>query len=315
MTVTRFVDAPESDVAEALERFERQFTYPLGPGRWFRISHGQDYPRFYRAMGDAACFVAMRGGQVLGVVGAAIRRLLLPDGQEQQIVHLGDLKIDPAARGGWTLVSLGREVRTWIGADARTAFGVVMDGTPVTPERYTGRFGIPPFVELGKIAALRLPTLPPRSYADEEWQASETHGLDCYIELSRGRYASHGGYPAERSEMTPEWLVSLDRSACGRLEDTRRAKRLFADDGSEMSSAHLSCFAYRDERAGVELLRAALSRAGSLGYPALFVAIAAPTAAALVAELGDVQHVTASATVYGSGLKPGPLWNINTAEI
>ena len=50
------------DSGPALARFEEQFTYPLGPGRTLRISHGDDYPRFFRAIGDAACFVAERSG-------------------------------------------------------------------------------------------------------------------------------------------------------------------------------------------------------------------------------------------------------------
>ena len=64
---------PGAELALALARFEEQFTYPLGPGRSFRISHGDDYPRFFRAMGEVACFVAERDGVVLGVLGAALR--------------------------------------------------------------------------------------------------------------------------------------------------------------------------------------------------------------------------------------------------
>ena len=67
-----------SRLAGALERFERQFTYPLGSGRSFRISHGDDYVRFFRAMGEARCFVAERDRRVLGVLGAALRPLVFP---------------------------------------------------------------------------------------------------------------------------------------------------------------------------------------------------------------------------------------------
>jgi len=77
--------------------------------------------------------------------------------------------------------------------------------------------------------------------------------LACYLQLTGGCYASLDGNPAERSETSPLWLLEPDGSACGRLEDTRRAKRLIADDGVEMRSAHLSCFAYQDPRAGAVL--------------------------------------------------------------
>src|SRR6516162_3463154 len=100
MNVHRLSTSPPPELARALDRFERQFIYPLGPGRSFRISHGEDYPRFFRAMGEAACFVAEREGRVVGVIGAALRRLRLPTGTELPAAYLGDLKIDPASRGG-----------------------------------------------------------------------------------------------------------------------------------------------------------------------------------------------------------------------
>jgi hypothetical protein len=298
-----------------LAQFEAQFTYPLGPERFFRISHGDDYPRFFRAMGEAACFVALRQGDVLGTLGASLRRLLAPSGRERDAVYLGDLKIGPAARGGRSLVRLIQAVQQWAGSRAEAAFSVVMDGTPATPPRYTGRLGIPSFRELGKIAVLRLPTTSLPVGTEHVLSTTPELGGACYQQLSAGRYASPGGTPAERSEMLPLWLLTADRRACGRLEDTRRAKRLIADDGVEMRSAHLSCFAYQDPRAGAELLKVALRLAADRGLPALFVAVAVPEAETFCRTLEGMEVVVAPATVFGAGLEPGPLWNLNTAEI
>ena len=100
MNVHPLSASPAPELARALERFEEQFRYPLGPGRFFRIAHGEDYPRFFRAMGEGICFVAEREGRALGVIGAALRRLTLPGGEERLVVYLGDLKIDASARGG-----------------------------------------------------------------------------------------------------------------------------------------------------------------------------------------------------------------------
>src|SRR5262245_66563678 len=83
---------PSPELARALDQFEEQFRYPLGPGRFFRIVHGEDYPRFFRAMGEGVCFVAEMEEKVRGVIGAALRRLVLPDGEERPAVYLGDLK-------------------------------------------------------------------------------------------------------------------------------------------------------------------------------------------------------------------------------
>ena len=60
MTVRNLTQAPDPDLAWALEDFERQFTYPLGAGHHFRISHGADYPRFFRAIAPDASALRCR---------------------------------------------------------------------------------------------------------------------------------------------------------------------------------------------------------------------------------------------------------------
>jgi hypothetical protein len=162
---------------------------------------------------------------------------------------------------------------------------------------------------------LRLPTSGIPGDIGDGWLTTAERGEVCYLRLIAGRYASPGGNPAERSEMEPVWLMEPGGRACGRVEDTRRAKRLIADDGVEMQSAHLCSFAYQDPSAGVELLRVALGYASRRGLPALFVAVAAPEAKDFCRPLEGTGAVLAPATVYGAGLDPGPLWNINTAEI
>ncbi len=315
MNVHTLAASPPPELARALGRFEEQFRYPLGPGRFFRIDHGEDYPRFFRAMGEGVCFVAEREGRILGVMGAALRRLALPGGEERRGVYFGDVKIAPPARGGRALPRLAAAAQQWVGARAAAALAVVMDGTLVTPTRYTGRLGIPPFAELGKIMVLRLPTSGTPVDPDDGWLTTGERGGACYLHLSAGRYACPGGNPAERSETEPLWLMEPGGRACGQLEDTRRAKRLIADDGVEMQSAHLSCFAYEDPGAGVELLQVALGHAARRGLPALFVAVAACEVKDFCRPLEGMGAVLAPATVYGAGLEPGPLWNINTAEI
>src|SRR6266542_4454124 len=102
---------PPPDLAGKLAEFERQFTYPLGPGRSFRISHGEDYSRFFRAIGEGASLVAEDDGHVLGTLGTALRTVLLPQGGAGRAMYLGDLKILPAARGGWVLARLASAAR------------------------------------------------------------------------------------------------------------------------------------------------------------------------------------------------------------
>ena len=212
-------------LARALERFERQFTYPLGSGRSFRISHGDDYVRFFRAVGEARCFVAEREQQVLGVLGAALRPLLFPGGEPRIALYLGDLKVEPAVQGGRMLLRLAAAVETWLDDRTELAFGVVMDGTKATPAQYTGRLGLPGFAALGKVVVIRL-----RAGAQHEpgdaWQATKRDGEECHQRLVSHGFACPVGAPS-RSEMARCWLADPAGSACGCLEDTLRSKRLY----------------------------------------------------------------------------------------
>ena len=108
MTLYRLREPPEPTLARALAEFERRFTYPLGPGRSFRISHGEDYPRFFRAMGPATCFVMEQGGRVVGALGVAIRPLQFPDGIRRPAAYIGDLKVDPDVRGSLVFLRLAQ---------------------------------------------------------------------------------------------------------------------------------------------------------------------------------------------------------------
>jgi hypothetical protein len=313
--VHRLLDPPAAELTRALEVFERQFSYPLGPGTTFRISHGVDYARFFRAMGEAAVFVAEHHGQVLGTVGAALRPLRVPDGSEVQVGYLGDLKVLPAARGGLTLLRLLRAVQAVGAGRTENMFSVVMDGTPVSPTAYSGRLGIPAVAELGQIMVFRVPTagVPGALAGDPPWSSAGT-AAQCHRRWTRGRCATVAGNAALRSELPPTPLALPDGSACGLLEDTRHAKRLLTGDG-ELRSAHLSNFAYRAPADGAALIRAALPLAARHGNPALFVAVSTAEAAALQSHLDIPEAVAAGATVYGAGLPVGVPWNVNTAEI
>jgi hypothetical protein len=263
--------------------------------------------------------VAERDGKILGVLGVAVRTLLLPDGRERLVTYLGDLKIAPEARGGIVLRRLVQAAQQWLGPVSECAYSVVMDGTPQVPEDYTGRAGIPFFRELGKVVVLRLvcsTDIPVRAApAGRKSPPHEATAAEkCFRSLSRGRYANLGGTPRERSEIEPEWL-QFDHLACARLEDTRRTKRLIADDDTELRSAHLACFAFRDAPAGAALLTAACRRATALGFPALFASVAAADADAICAALAGIEIVRAPATIYGTGLESGDAWNIHTSEI
>lgn len=324
MTIHRLQGPPPPELARALASFEEQFSYPLGPDHTFRISHGADYTRFFRAMGDAMVFVAEGGGgRVLGTVAAAVRLLRMPDGKEKHAVYLGDNKMLPAGQSGLTPVRLLRALLAEAAnyRQVEGIFGVVMDGTQATwtPDAYSGRLarlGLPTFIEVGRIAILRIPTSQPPSAAEEHTVCSVSPAVvaEFYRRWTRGYYAVPAGDPVLRSELPPTALMLPDGSACGLLEDTRNAKILYTDDG-ELRSAHLSDFAYCDPARGAALLQAVLPLAAEHGNPALFVAVPVRQADTFLAHLGIPDTLLALATIYGSGLSAAARWSFNTAEI
>lgn len=301
MIVQRLSAPPDATLAAALAEFERQFRYPLGPGRWFRIDHGDDYPRFFRAIGEAACFVAREANEVLGTLGTARARLRAPDGDVRDVLYVGDLKVDPAARGGRALFELVAAARAWAEPWARAAFAVVMDGTAVTPARYTGRLGIPRFEPLAQIVVLRIPT-------DAAAPSSSIAGA-----RPRRAFALALADPGARSVIAPR-IVAVDR-ASGRLDDTRAGKRLFADDGGELVSAHLGALAYDDVGSAAALVQRACALAAAEGFAALFVAFPVADAHAVCDRLADGAIVRAPATIWGTGLPLGCDWLVDTAAI
>ena len=316
MTLHSFEGRLPQGLLKAMPDFEARFTYPLGPNRSFHISHGEDPHRFFRAMGEAACFILEEGERVLGAAAVALRSLLLPDGGESLVAYIGDLKILPEARGGRVLWRLAQAIDRWSRPRVNAAFGVVMEGTPRIPPAYSGRLGIPSFEELARVKLFRLPSRAAATVGGmDRFVAEDSMGEACYRRLSRSRYASLGGVPSERSILPPIWLVLPDQTACGRLEDTRRAKKLFLDNGSELVSAHLASFAFAEPRAGVKIIEAALERTQAAGYPGLFFAVAWRDVEGLRKALGTIDTLEASATIYGTGLSTEASWNLNSSEI
>jgi hypothetical protein len=321
-------DAHAPAMTEALERFEASFIYPLGEGRRFRISHGRDYSRFFRSLGEGTCFVATSGGEVAGVIGVALRQVRAADGSIRRAAYFGDLKIAPWARGGRVLVGLSDAVRAWVGDRADCAYGVVMDETSVLPSGYTGRAGIPPFVPAAHFTILRIPTARGttafRSTAFETaatakanadvWEVDWACWSSALRRSTAGLYVPLDGDVALRSVLSPRRFTIATDDAVAELADTAAAKRLYADDGTEMRSAHLGSFAYRRIEAAEAILRQAASWARRLDFPALFVAVADRDADRFCRSLPADTAVT-GATVYTYGFPIGGEWLISTCEI
>jgi hypothetical protein len=292
MKIHRISAAPEVPMAAALAEFEGRFRYPLGPEAWFRISHGADYPAFFRSMGEAAVYVAEAAGGIAGVLAVVRRELFTADGAVIPAAYLCDAKVAVEHRGGPALARLALRARDdLMAAGIGAAYAVVMDGSP-PPDRYTGRLGIPAFRKLGALQILRLPT----RQGGGELEPFEVPG---------GLIRVRGGDPARRSMRVPTLIEVAE--ARGVLMDTRRGKRLWDQDGAEMVSAHLAGIRADSADGLRELLRAALEAAAAADFPAMFLALPGGPGVAVLPE-------AATASIYGVGLPDGA-WLIDSAEI
>ncbi len=301
----------------ALAEFEGAFSYPLGSGQRFRISHGPEYTAFFRALGDARLLTVKGAGGVLGSLVHVRRELTLRGGGAPRSVpahYLCDLKVRPASRGGRVLATLMRAARRSIEASGTTAcYAVVMGGSDRSPAHYTGRLGIPPFERVGELAILRVETRE-RVVAQAKiatFDEFERH----FSALARPGWHAAAGGAALRSVLEPRPLVLADGAACGVLEDTRRAKRLLVDGQGELVSAHLSRFGWAHARAAAELVRDAAAMAATLGFPAVFVSVPAEDAREILTRLNRQRVAVADAAVHAHGFPRGPQWHVNTADI
>jgi hypothetical protein len=299
--------------------FEREFTYPLGHGCRFRISHGEDYLGFFRSMGEATLVVTEDMGRITGSIARVQKRLRNGTGGsvvEIAAHYLCDLKVRADCRGTLVLPRLIRETKRQIEASESLAcYSVVMSGTGRLPTDYTGRLGVPKFEKLADMTILRLAAGDSgmKSMTSRIVSPLEILAVHEGIELS-GYQSAVQGLPG-RSLSTPVHLVAGNGDACGTLEDTRRVKRLFLDSGEELITAHLAGFRYKTPRAGGLFLAEAVEFARSAGFPAVFTAVPSCRIESLRPYLGCLDVTEAPAMVYGVGLESGAEWWLDTSEI
>ncbi len=319
MTIHQLNSPPPPELGIALEEFEQSFLYPLGPEQKFRISHGREYLPFFRAMGEATLLVAEDKGQVLGTL-VLIRRMVrirtVAGTQDEPAYYLCDLKLRTEWQRTPLLARLIATARSHIeSSGCQRCYCVVMGGTGRRPTDYTGRMGVPPFEPLGEIMIMRLS--PRETLAiDDTVRIATVSDVENLCQQIRGEGVSAAcGLSSERSLMTPLGFIDSTGLACGKLEDTRRGKRLHLESGEELLSAHLSTWAWTDARAGARVLQQALAVTLRNGFPALFAALPRPWYPELAPLLSPLQIQEAPATIFGTGFDLGQDWWIDTAEI
>lgn len=311
MRLELLTDREDRAMSERLAAFSARFTYPLGADRRFRIDHPGPYLGHLASMGDPACLVALNGDRVIATLGLSARTLRI-DGAVREAAYLCDLKIDPEVRGSSALLRVLRRAREWVaGRGLDAAFAVVMDGTERTPDRYSGRLGLPALVSLGQLSVLSIacPAFRDAPVGDD---VSLEDALWSHESLSGGGVLPVTADRGARSEHRPEAFTLGGGSAV--LEDTRRAKRLWVVDGPEMGAAHLVAISAAGANLGA-VIAAGAARAAAAGFESLFVSLPIEWSPSTWCD----QHATAvhraTATVYGWQLPEHRLWWVPSSEI
>ena len=306
------------ELQRRIQEFEASFVMPLGNGRAFRIDYGADRTAFIRTLGESRSFVAESDGRITGLIEMAMVDLLLPCGQTKAAAYIADIKMLPEARGSIATGRLLARASAWGVSNTDLAFTVTLDGAPIKPPSYTGRLGIPAFSDAGRLSVVRLPVTQAERMrpGDERMLAGDEEGEAVHRRLTQGRYALLGCASGLRSAEPPVWLTHPGGMACGRFEDRRKVRRLIADDGTELRPAYLSCFAFQDPQAAIDLILAALRRAGSLGYRAVRLCMPADDLALLQRVLGPGVIEGTGGTVFATAAAEVKApWNLNAAEI
>ena len=311
MKIVELTNQISATLSKKISLFEHHFTYPYGKNKRFRIDHGSDYSAFYRAIGSAQTYYLENDDQIIGSIGTAIKEITF-SGKKFCLSYIGDLKIIPQYHNSKAIIYLMKSLQQFLQENADMAYCIVMDGTETTPACYTGRSGI---IKLNPVTIryiLRIYT-DFSSHLISAKKISETEGHKLLSKFVGDMYLNYRANYHLRSEMTPCWISSND-SAVGMLEDTKKAKRLYLENGEEIISSHLSYFTYSDEAAGINVIMYALQESKKNGYSAMFIALDENQYKHLMPNLSDLKSEVTTATIYCTGVLPSNFL-INTSEI
>ena len=288
-----------------LSEFERNFQYPLGKNSFFRISHGDDYTRFFRALGKSTSLVSTNKQNSVCSSISIVRRNLYHATERIQAYYLADLKVLPKSAPStlFRLLSTGQKILPEL--KTSPLYCVVMQGTERTPDQYSGRLGLPQLTKLGEIAIFRMESTPPK---EQVRVLSTKNKASAHRPCPQAYYFESQGH-----EIRSKFLVqkfSLGSASC-LLEDTLRAKNLFDQNDQEIISGHISSLRYQKPQDAIQLL--SLISRNCPNYPALFFSVPIQDHKAFAEALP--KHSLSFASIYGTQLKANQRWFINTAEI
>jgi hypothetical protein len=298
--------------SKQLATFEQHFKYPLTSELSFQISHGEDYTRFFRAMGSNTSLITQDQNGVITASISVIKRQIVLANQSIPGFYLADLKILPQSSHQTLYHLFKKGLKILPELPNSSLYSCVMHGSSRTPDQYSGRLGIPKIIKLGDISIFRIESMPYQQSDSNELislNPKQLSRLKTFSTQKDCRLDSQGSIL--RSEHAPRTFALNNYSASCLLEDTRKAKRLIDQNQQEIISGHISSLSYQSPAQAVKLIRATLNQTQS--YPALFFAVPSQDTTAFQKLLPA--HSLSGASIYGCHLPKDLRWFINTSEI
>ncbi|MBI1271188.1 hypothetical protein GC174_12215 [bacterium] len=330
---------------DKISNFEAGFRYPLSATEHFSISHGADYSLFYRSMGKSLVLAVEQDELPIATVAATIRELRSSSGETYRCAYIGDLKYRKEVGASRKLLSLLLELQDWCIQNADSALAVVMGGTQNLPDSYSGRLGLREMKQLGAMHIYRIPI---RSLANvREFKLAERIASARAQRIIATCPQNFFGFKANLNDdsdsectsiISPIWLGTTTSGsttaagssenlsggcAVGCLQDTRRAKRLFREDGSEILNAHLTNFYFDSIDSAASIIESALESARENNFEALFLSVDTERSQQLSAVLEKLGATKSEAIIYGAGViaeeqfndHSNRNWCINSSEV
>lgn len=239
------IDAfPPPKIQNKIKNFESQFKYSLPRFQKYWISHSPDYTSFYRSFGvQAYNFALEHNYQIIGSFSLAIR---------SNASYISNIRLHHRYKNGFVLYYLLAPV--WKLLKGYQYYTVLVNNKQESFKKF--------FPYEDKRYLLMLETKNDTiNIQSEIIDPMKADGIYKSLTNQNITQASLG----LRSMIEPVWLNNKAQAIC-RIEDTRRAKILYDENGQEIILAYLTHFAYKNAIQGFNLLCHAMSFAAQKGY-------------------------------------------------
>jgi predicted N-acetyltransferase YhbS len=232
---------------------------PMAGTIGLRIDRDPDFFALLRMRGHSIVYVALRGGEVIGCISAALRTSYIA-GAPETAAYVGDMKVHPRFSGSRIAIRLIRRLETHLrSAGIDLCFSLVAEGNQRAMPLFEGRLGIPRWVSMGKFVVKELLPSPFEAHSDAyRIKAAEPKDLTAVTELMDHFHRSRQFGPRVMEEEIAQTLCLRGEHPFSRTfvaRDDRHTVATLSVLDTAPVKRNILLSAPRSARVGVALLR------------------------------------------------------------